>query len=193
VTVKRARPGPRSQERRELLVAAAYEVMRTHGIANLRTRDVAAQAGITVATLHYYFPTKEALVRAVIDYAITARMVMPLEIDEADGRQALRTMTSGLAEQARNDPGHFHLLHELIWLSHDDSSVRDLLRTWHQGWHASVADWIRGGQRDGQFRAELDPEQTASLVVHAVLGMVMRPPGLDPDLSGELDRLISRS
>ncbi|MBM7788081.1 TetR/AcrR family transcriptional regulator [Tenggerimyces flavus] len=95
---------------------AGYEVIRQHGLANLRTRDVAARAGITVATLHYYFPTKEALVRAVIEHAITARMLMPLELDQdrADGPQALRTMVDGLVEQAKNDPGHFRLLHELI-------------------------------------------------------------------------------
>ena len=191
MTVKRARPGPRSEERRERLVVAGYEVMRQQGLANLRTREVAAKAGITVATLHYYFPTKEALVRAVIEYAITARMLMPLELDQerGDGKQALRTMIDGLAEQARNDPGHFRLLHELIWLSHDDEAISHLLLEWHRGWHESVAGWLR----DSRFRSDMDPERTASLIVHAVLGMVMRPPGLDHDLSSELERLLSRS
>lgn len=191
MTVKRARPGPRSEERRERLVVAGYEVMRQQGLANLRTREVAAKAGITVATLHYYFPTKEALVRAVIEYAITARMVMPLELDQEreDGRQALRTMIEGLAEQAANDPGHFRLLHELIWLSHDDEAISQLLLEWHRRWHASVASWLRSGR----FRSDLDPERTAALIVHAVLGMVMRPPGLDHDLGSELERLLSRS
>ncbi len=191
MTVKRARPGPRSEERRERLVVAGYEVMRQQGLANLRTREVAAKAGITVATLHYYFPTKEALVRAVIAYAITARMLMPLELDQerGDGKQALRTMIDGLAEQARNDPGHFRLLHELIWLSHDDEAISHLLLEWHRGWHESVAGWLR----DSRFRSDMDPERTASLIVHALLGMVMRPPGLDHDLSSELERLLSRS
>lgn len=191
MTVKRARPGPRSKERRERLVVAGYEVMRQQGLANLRTREVAAKAGITVATLHYYFPTKEALVRAVIEYAITARMLMPLELDQEreDGKQALRTMIDGLAEQAKNDPGHFRLLHELIWLSHDDEAISHMLLEWHRRWHESVAGWLR----DSQFRPDMDPERTASLIVHAVLGMVMRPPGLDHDLSSELERLLSRS
>jgi TetR/AcrR family transcriptional regulator, regulator of cefoperazone and chloramphenicol sensitivity len=189
MNVKRARPGARAEERRERLVVAAYEVMREHGIAMLRTRDVAAQAGITVATLHYYFPTKDALVRAVIEYAITDRMVMPLDLDETDGRQALRTMLEGLAKHAENDPGHFRLLHELIWRSHEDEAVRDLLRRWHTGWRDAIAAWLG----DKRFRRDLAPEQTASIVVHAVLGMVTRPPGITTDLSGELDRLLTRS
>jgi AcrR family transcriptional regulator len=171
------------------LVAAAYEVLRAQGIERLRTREVAAQAGITVATLHYYFPTKDALVRAVIEYAITDRMVMPLDLDETDGRQALRRMLDGLAEQAASDPGHFRLLHELIWRSHEDEAVRDLLHRWHTGWRDAIAEWLR----DEQFRDDLDRQRTASLVVHTVLGMVTRPPGITTDLSGELDRLLTRS
>lgn len=193
--VKRARPGPRSEERRERLIGAGYEVMRQQGLANLRTRDVAAKAGITVATLHYYFPTKDALVRAVIEHAITARMLIPLELDQdrADGPQALRTMVDGLVEQAKNDPGHFRLLHELIWRSHDDEALSTMLIRWHEGWHQSVKSWLLAGQETGQFRPDLDPDKTASLIVHAVLGMVMRPPGLDTNLSSELERLLARS
>src|SRR5947208_9570069 len=34
-----------------------------------RTRDVAAKVGVNIATLHYYFPTKEKLIRGVVGYA----------------------------------------------------------------------------------------------------------------------------
>src|SRR5215467_1717179 len=56
--------------RRDTLVAAAYQRIATDGFEGLRTRDVAADVGVNIATLHYYFPTKEALIRGVIGYAM---------------------------------------------------------------------------------------------------------------------------
>src|ERR687888_2343905 len=62
-------PGPRA-DRRRALVAAAYARIASDGFEGLRTRDVAADVGVNIATLHYYFPTKEALIRAVIGHAM---------------------------------------------------------------------------------------------------------------------------
>ena len=53
-------------DRRRALVAAAYTRIANEGFEGLRTRDVAADVGVNIATLHYYFPTKEALIRGVI-------------------------------------------------------------------------------------------------------------------------------
>lgn len=56
-------------EQRRSLIEAAYRIIAEQGLKGLRTRTVAAQVGLTHATLHYYFPTKETLIQAVIDYA----------------------------------------------------------------------------------------------------------------------------
>ena len=57
-------------DRRRALVFAAYRRIATDGFEGLRTRDVAADVGVNIATLHYYFPTKEALIRSVIGHAM---------------------------------------------------------------------------------------------------------------------------
>src|SRR5438094_8638191 len=57
-------------DRRRALVAAAYRRIATAGFERLRTRDVAADVGVNIATLHYYFPPKEALIRSVIGHAM---------------------------------------------------------------------------------------------------------------------------
>src|SRR5262245_14153381 len=67
-------------ERREALVAAAYQRIAREGFEGLRTRDVAADVGVNIATLHYYFPSKEALIRGVIGQAMLLfRATLPAE------------------------------------------------------------------------------------------------------------------
>src|SRR5437870_12049688 len=60
----------RSERRRQELVQAAFNQIAERGFEGLRTREVAAEVGVNIATLHYYFPTKEALIRAVLDHAM---------------------------------------------------------------------------------------------------------------------------
>src|SRR5205807_7131455 len=59
-----------SEDRRHALVAAAFGQIAERGFEGLRTREVAAEAGVNIATLHYYFPTKEALIRGVVAHAM---------------------------------------------------------------------------------------------------------------------------
>src|ERR1700716_4084295 len=65
-----ARPGAVTDRRRQELVQAAFHQIAAHGFEGLRTRDVAGEVGVNIATLHYYFPTKEALIRGVLEYAM---------------------------------------------------------------------------------------------------------------------------
>ncbi|MBA8822754.1 AcrR family transcriptional regulator [Saccharopolyspora lacisalsi] len=195
--VKRAKPGEQTERRRERLAVAGYDVMVRSGMANVRTREVATEAGITVATLHYYFPTKNDLVRAVVEYAISERIIVPVQeqaTTASDAPEWLGEMLAGLREQAERDPGHFRLLHEMIWASHEDPELRVLLENWHGHWHEGVASCLRNGQRAGTVRADLDPPTTAQLIVYLAFSVVLRPPmpvDHGKHLPGELDRLLA--
>src|SRR5919204_449135 len=75
----RAAAEPKS-DRRRALIAAAYARIANEGFEGLRTREVAADVGVNIATLHYYFPTKDALIRAVVGHAMQRFMAtMPTD------------------------------------------------------------------------------------------------------------------
>src|SRR5690349_14768911 len=90
----------RADERRQALVAAAFGRIANDGFEGLRTRDVAADVGVNIATLHYYFPTKEALIRGVIGYAMQRfTATMPRDGSPAQQLRAhLRTLGTLLKE-----------------------------------------------------------------------------------------------
>src|SRR5436305_6676047 len=60
----------RKQDREQALIQAAFNQIAERGFEGLRTREVAAGVGLNIATLHYYFPTKEALIRGVVAHAM---------------------------------------------------------------------------------------------------------------------------
>jgi AcrR family transcriptional regulator len=66
--VGRPRDGDPAETRRGILLAAE-ESFATSGFVGATTRQVAARAGVNVATLHYHFGNKEKLYRAVLDAA----------------------------------------------------------------------------------------------------------------------------
>src|ERR671930_1437805 len=88
-------------DRREALVVAAYQRIAADGFEGLRTRDVAADAGVNIATLHYYFPTKEALIRGVIGQAMQRfRETLP---SEGSASERLRGHLRALARLLEHD------------------------------------------------------------------------------------------
>lgn len=51
------------------ILAAAFKLLTKVGYANLGTREIAAEAGVNHAMIHYYFGTKDKLVIAALDDA----------------------------------------------------------------------------------------------------------------------------
>ncbi len=60
---------PKSSETAERILQAAYRRLAADGYARLNMRDVAAEAGVNHALIHYYFGSKDHLVIAVLDAA----------------------------------------------------------------------------------------------------------------------------
>jgi AcrR family transcriptional regulator len=58
---------PRSPGRREQIIEAGRRVIFAEGIWNATTRRIAEVAGINLATIHYHFANKDALLVAIYD------------------------------------------------------------------------------------------------------------------------------
>lgn len=62
------------QETRERILDAAHAVFLRKGTASSRTQEIAAQAGVNKALVHYYFGTKAALADAIFERALGSLM-----------------------------------------------------------------------------------------------------------------------
>lgn len=136
---RKQRPGPRkgtavSQKgasRADAILDAATELLVTEGAGALVMRRVATQAGIAPGNLQYYFPTREQLLRAMLD-RVMRRAREGLEAQLADPAIDLQALCDALMEGhlAPNSCRQFFELWALA--SHDEAAARPLRRFYEE-------------------------------------------------------------
>jgi AcrR family transcriptional regulator len=102
-------------ERRAALIEAALRVISRNGIAQATTRAIVAEAGMSLASFHYAFDSRDELIDELITTVIEhARLaVMPEEL--ADGT-LVEMLEAGLVryfEHLKADPEHEQAMLEL--------------------------------------------------------------------------------
>lgn len=169
-----------SERRRRELVEAAFSLVAERGLEGLRTRDVAERAGVNIATLHYYFGTKEALLEAVLDH-VNGKLRMPRSPKEPQNGARKPRVLEKLREHLMGAWHAFHatphmatVLQEFAIRSHRDPAARARFRTQHLQWNRIVEELLRSYAAEGELRADVDPALAARLVTSFVMGATMQ-------------------
>jgi len=159
-------------ERRDALVRAAFHQLAERGFEGLRTREVADEAGVNIATLHYYFPTKEKLIEGVVEHAMQ-RFRTTLEPHGSPADQ-LRNHLRAVRRLAREEPQLGIVMGELALRSARDPAIARIMTETNEGWHRTVRGVLRRAVKDGNLRPEIDSDEVAAMVV-ATLSSMMLP------------------
>ncbi len=145
---RKPRPTIREENERALL-EAAETIFAEQGFAGATTSAIARRAGVPKANLHYYFATKEALYRAVVERVLTAWLDAAASFDTSeDPREALSAYISAKMDLARAMP-----LASRIWsaeIMRGAPIIQDFLDTTLTEWVAkretAVRRWIAAGK-----------------------------------------------
>jgi AcrR family transcriptional regulator len=136
---------------------------------------VAAAAGIDTGTLHYHFPSKQALIQAVVDHlaedfrAARARSgTLP-----ADALDELRNEILDVAARVRESPEQLLVILELTLRASRDGSVAEVLARMQQDWTDSLTGLLGRGIAQGVFRPDLQPEAAALALRAQLTGMAL--------------------
>jgi AcrR family transcriptional regulator len=127
--------------------------------------------------LHYYFNTKEALIRAVVDYLVHQFLTLraPLPDDSpATAPQKLRRLFLDLRYQLAQAPQLFIVWTELHLRSQRDPMVRAILKNLNDGWQTQVESICREGLQQQLFRPDLDPHRAAAEVIALIKGISLQ-------------------
>ena len=148
------------------MLEAACRVIAERGADATRFADVAAESGVPVSTLQYYFGSREDLLVAAFRHASSAE-IAALEAEVAGlGRPVgpARTIISrSLTGYEPDAPEAGRLWIESWHFGIRDPEMRaDALRD-NTAWRRLVADVVRGGIERGVFSDRHDPDKVAVL------------------------------
>jgi len=152
-------------------VLAAYREIAERGFEGLRTREVAAEVGVNIATLHYYFPTKESLIRAVLDHAMGRfRTTLAPHGSPAD---QLRNYLRATRKLMLDEPELGAVMAELALRSIRDDSIGSILNEMYDVWHVTLRGLLRRAVKEGKLRPEADSDGVAALIIATLTAMTL--------------------
>ena len=169
-------PKTQGDQRRRSLVLAAYHLIAEGGFEGLRTRDIAARAGVNIATLHYYFARKEDLIQGVVEYLLQQFMTAYLPGSPFEMRTPLEQIRGELAELqylVQEKPEMFIVMNELVLRSLHDPAIHQMIKWLDEGWHSYLEQVIRSGIEQGLFRTDLDPGSAATWLILLTKGTTL--------------------
>jgi AcrR family transcriptional regulator len=157
----------------QAVLESAEVLFAVHG-SKVRLEDVARHAGVGVGTVYRHFPTKEALVDAVL---VGMHQSLLHDVDKAladpDPGPAFAAFLSNIAElHARHRVLAEQMSNNEIELSPASSLMRDQFR-------ARVADLVARAQSCGAIRSDVGPSDIALLLIGITAAI---SPDLEPTL-----------
>lgn len=184
----------RSEARPDEILDAALRLFTARGFAATKVDDVAAAAGLSKGAVYLYFPSKEALLEALVHRAVgpVADMAVARLSDRTDHpRNTIARAMHAVADAMAND----RIVAVPLLVLREAPAVPRVAEIYRAAILSKVVPALAGVVADGISRGHLravDPELAVRtlvgpLIVHMLLARVF---GVVPEGGLALDRLI---
>ncbi|MDE3133064.1 MAG: TetR/AcrR family transcriptional regulator [Acidobacteriota bacterium] len=160
---------------REAILEAALEILREQGIANLTSREVAARAGVSDASVYYHFGDRAGLLQAMFESGMKPLLFMTdLDPEAMDPGDVVRRAAASLET-------FFDDVLPVLYAGQSDPELRGIVAEYieakdlgpHMGVRALGA-YLRSQQEAGRVGGEFDPEAVALLIIDAAFARAAR-------------------
>ncbi len=161
----------KGEETRQTILAHAFEVAKTSGLAGLTIGRLAEHTGLSKSGLFAHFGSKEALEVAVVEEAARQFVaeVMTPALGKPRGEPRIREMFARWMAWG-DRPGGCFFVGASAELDDRPGPPRDALVQASKDWLDALATAARIAIREGHFRADLDSEQFAFELYAIMLG-----------------------
>lgn len=161
------------------ILATASALIRDGGYHATSLDDILKDSGVARSNFYYHFDSKEAMTLAVLDAQIAffqQRIIAPTigspnraPLDRLNAFfDALTDLQRGRGAQ-RDSP----FAHLAVELADEGEPFRERLSAFFRGLEQTVAATLRAGLCAQSFRADLDPDQAAAMIVAYVEGAIL--------------------
>lgn len=138
-------PSKKAQQTASLILDAAEDLMIDAGYHNFSMRKVATKAGVTIGNLQYHFPTKEILIKAMLDHCIARYLELFARIREASGddpREQLKQLVHVIFKDL-NTSNTTHFFPELWSLSNHEPYATELMDNMYAQYRSVLVEVIQ--------------------------------------------------
>src|SRR6201997_1231236 len=155
---------------RARIVEAAAALIHERGVAGTSLEDVRVAAEVSGSQMYHYFPDKNDLVQAVIDYQADAIVRRQRHaFGSANGVEAWRNMVMTAAKRTKAKGGC--QLGSLVGqLAESDPEARALISAGFEQWAAAISDGLRSLHADGKLSSDIDPDDLATTLLATLQG-----------------------
>jgi TetR/AcrR family transcriptional regulator len=162
-------------ERREEIIQAVLELAAEQGVRQLSAQAIADRVGIAQPTVFRHFKTRDAILHAVMESVGTAMLAVATVVLAGRGPadQRLRQLLQRQLEFISRRRGVPRVLFSER-LHHEDPQLKAVVRRVMDNYTGKVAALVAAGQAEGSFNAQLEPRETAIMIVALIQGLVMR-------------------
>ncbi len=170
---------------RKKIVLAAIECTERKGIQSVTVRDIAKQADVNIASINYYFGSKEKLLDEMLDFTLNdtlAENVTEIEQAYTNPEQVIKGWLMDFLEGMMRFPNisKAHLYGPLTLSNYNGAFI-----TWINGFCTQLAKKIAG--LEGRSSATEADRSAAVQMVATVLFMGIMPHIFDDFLNADLE------
>src|SRR6266849_3781609 len=162
---------PKSSETAERILKAAHRRLAADGYARLNMRNIAAEAGVNHALIHYYFGSKDQLVIAVLDAANRRLIERQMRMYDTPGDFAAKWAQARAFYEEDLASGFVRVQMELLAASLSNEALRENFVPRFLEWRRVIEQAVRDALAHYQLDLPASPEAIATWIVDFWAGM----------------------
>jgi AcrR family transcriptional regulator len=162
-------------DRRSALLEAAFRVIAAEGVSAATTRAIVAEAGMSLASFHYAFTSRDEMMRELIRHVIENQAVAAFSSLRygVDLRTAIRDGLQAFFAVVVADPAHEQTMFELMQYSLRTPELAQLPREQYSGYRNAVSGLLETAAADTGMSWLLPLDDVARMVVAMTDGITL--------------------
>lgn len=162
-------------DRRLELVQAALRVIATSGVTAATTRAIVAEAGMSLASFHYAFESRDAMMRELIEFVVEheTNAAFTSMQSGSDVRGAISASLGGYLDGVKADPGREQVMFELMQYALRTPALAALPDEQYSRYRAAVTDLLEAAAAALDVHWTLPVDDVARVVVTITDGLTL--------------------
>jgi TetR/AcrR family transcriptional regulator, transcriptional repressor for nem operon len=158
---------------RARIVEEAAALIHERGVAGTTLEDVKVAAEVSGSQMYHYFPDKNELVQAIIDYQ--ADNIVKLNRQALGSPKGVEAWRNKLVTGVRHTQGKGGCPLGSLGgqLAENDPEARALIAAGFDQWAAAIGDGLRSLHADGKLPSDIDPDDLATTVLATLQGALL--------------------